>query len=109
MMQPVPTPTPSVPTPSSPVPKPPTQGNKKWCVPKAEATDAQLQSNIDYVCSQSGMDCGPIQANGACFNPNTVRAHASYAMNSWYQSKGRNDFDCDFSGTGAITSSDPSK
>jgi len=106
--QPIPTPTPSVRIPSSPVPKPPTQGNKKWCVPKAEATDAQLQSNIDYVCSQGGMDCRPIQANGACFNPNTVRAHASYVMNSWYQSKGRNDFDCDFSGTGAITSSDPS-
>ncbi|KAL2558222.1 O-Glycosyl hydrolase family 17 protein [Forsythia ovata] len=104
--QPAPTPAPSVSTPSSPVTKPPTQGNKKWCVPKAEATDAQLQSNIDFVCSQ-GVDCGPIQPSGACYNPNTLRAHASYAMNSWYQSKGRNDFDCNFSNTGAITTSDP--
>lgn len=98
--QPGPQPTPSVPT-------PPTKGNEKWCVSKAEATDEQLQSNIDYVCSQ-GMDCGPIQPKGACFNPNTKRAHASYVMNSWYQSKGRNDFDCNFSGTGTITTSDPS-
>lgn len=107
-MQPGPKPTPSAPTPSTPVSTPPAPGNKKWCVAKAEATDEQLQLNIDYVCSQ-GMDCGPIQPNGACFDPNTKRAHASYVMNSWYQSKGRNDFDCNFSGTGAIVNSDPSK
>ncbi|KAK3016737.1 hypothetical protein RJ639_006715 [Escallonia herrerae] len=93
-----PTPTPALPAPNG----------KKWCVPKPEATDAALQANIDYVCSK-GADCRPIQPGGACFNPNTVRAHASFIMNAFYQTSGRNDFNCDFSRTGSLTSSDPSK
>ncbi|KAL0321953.1 UNVERIFIED_CONTAM: Glucan endo-1,3-beta-glucosidase [Sesamum calycinum] len=96
---------------SAPIPKPPVApaatGGKKWCVPKADASDAALQANIDYVCSQ-GIDCKPIQAGGACFTPSTVRSHASFAMNSYYQTKGRKDFNCDFSGTAVITSTDPS-
>ncbi|KAJ0718769.1 putative X8 domain-containing protein [Helianthus annuus] len=95
--------------PSGPSPKPaaPAQG-KKWCVPKSNATPAALQSNIDYVCSH-GTDCRPIQAGGACFQPNNVRAHAAFVMNSFYQSNGRHDFNCDFAQTGVITFTDPSK
>ncbi|KAL2928716.1 Glucan endo-1 3-beta-glucosidase [Bienertia sinuspersici] len=80
---------------------------KGWCVPKPEATDAQLQSNINYVCSQ-GVDCKPIQAGGACFSPNNVRAHATYAMNTYYQTKGRQPSQCDFSHTGVLTNRNPS-
>ncbi|KAK4431189.1 Glucan endo-1,3-beta-glucosidase [Sesamum alatum] len=98
----------SVKNPSIPTrPMTPAIGNKKWCLPKPNASDAALQANIDYVCSQ-GIDCKPIQAGGACFTPSTVRSHASFAMNSYYQTKGRNDFNCDFSGTGSITNIDPS-
>ncbi|KAK8543444.1 hypothetical protein V6N13_136044 [Hibiscus sabdariffa] len=85
----------------------PSASSGKWCVAKPEASDAALQANIDYVCS-SGLDCKPIQAGGACFNPNNVRSHASYAMNAYYQANGRHDFNCDFNRTGLITSSDPS-
>lgn len=88
------------------VPAPVTGG--KWCVPKSGATDAALSNNINYVCSQ-GIDCEPIQPGGACFNPSTVRAHAAYAMNSYYHTKGLQDFNCDFAGTGVVTSTDPSK
>ncbi|CAK9136236.1 unnamed protein product [Ilex paraguariensis] len=95
------------PTPSPALPAAPSKG-KKWCVPKPEASDAALQANIDYVCSK-GADCSPIQAGGACFQPNTVRAHASYVMNAFYQANGRNDFNCDFSNTGSVTFADPSK
>ncbi|KAK1415560.1 hypothetical protein QVD17_31343 [Tagetes erecta] len=84
----------------------PVQG-KKWCVPKPDATGAALQSNIDYVCS-NGIDCRPIQAGGACFEPNNVRAHAAFVMNSFYQANGRNDYNCDFAHTGVISSTDPS-
>ncbi|EOY34030.1 hypothetical protein QUC31_018634 [Theobroma cacao] len=85
----------------------PSSGSGKWCVPKSDATVAALQANIDYVCS-TGLDCRPIQAGGACFNPNNVRSHASYAMNAYYQANGRHDFNCDFNHTGVITSTDPS-
>lgn len=93
-----------------PVAAPPTAmgGSGKWCVAKSDANDAALQANIDYVCS-SGLDCKPIQAGGVCYNPNTVRSHASYAMNAYYQFNGPHDFNCDFNHTGVITSSDPSK
>ncbi|XP_059300533.1 glucan endo-1,3-beta-glucosidase-like [Lycium ferocissimum] len=80
---------------------------KKWCVPKADASDAALQSNIDFVCS-SGIDCQPIQDGGPCYEPNTIRAHAAYAMNAYYQANGRKMFDCNFINTGVVTNYDPS-
>ncbi|KAK4480271.1 hypothetical protein RD792_013338 [Penstemon davidsonii] len=89
-----------------PRPALPTSG-KKWCVPKKQASEASLQNNINYVCSQ-GVDCQPIQPGGACFVPNSIWDHASFAMNAFYQTKGRNDFNCDFAGTGEVTFSDPS-
>ncbi|XP_031116207.1 glucan endo-1,3-beta-glucosidase-like [Ipomoea triloba] len=107
-------PTPALPQPRphpnpqpKPKPKPAPGRTGKFCTPKAGATDAQLQANINYVCSQ-GVDCRPIQPGGACFNPNTVRSHAAYIMNTFYQTKGRQPFQCDFSGTAAITSANPS-
>lgn len=99
-MQPAPKPSPS--TPLSP------QGGKKWCVPKMDASEAALQADIDYVCSQGSVDCSPIQAGGTCFDPNNVRAHAAFVMNSFYQREGRHDFNCDFSGSAVITTTDPS-
>ncbi|VFQ90682.1 unnamed protein product [Cuscuta campestris] len=88
------------------LPRPRPGGTSKFCVPKPNANDGQLQANINYVCSQ-GVDCHPIKPGGSCFNPNNVRAHATYAMNAFYQTKGRHDFQCDFSGTATITSSIP--
>ena len=79
----------------------------KWCVAKKEATSQQLQANIDYVCS-SGVDCKAIQPGGACFQPNDLRSHASFLMNSYYHVSGRHDYNCDFSHTAVLTSVDPS-
>ncbi|KAJ4969958.1 hypothetical protein NE237_003057 [Protea cynaroides] len=82
-------------------------GGKTWCVAKPDVSDTALQASLDYVC-RSGLDCKPIQSGGGCFDPNTVRDHASYAMNAYYQANGRHDFNCDFSKTAVITTSDPS-
>ncbi|KAG4130986.1 hypothetical protein ERO13_D09G180300v2 [Gossypium hirsutum] len=98
-----PTPVPRA-APSNPTPR--SSKGKQWCLPKTGADDNALQRNIDYVCGL-GLDCGPIQQHGACFLPNTVRAHAAFAMNLYYQSTG-NDSDCGFDQTGAITNVDPS-
>ncbi|XP_042479900.1 glucan endo-1,3-beta-glucosidase-like isoform X2 [Macadamia integrifolia] len=90
-------------TPVSPMPS----TGKQWCVPKSGVDPTILQNNIDYVCGL-GIDCRPIQAGGDCFLPNTVQAHAAYAMNAYFQAMGRYAYDCDFAHTGAITTVDPS-
>lgn len=98
--------TPSTPeTPVNPSPNP--TASSGWCVPKTGVSDAQLQANLDYACSQ-GIDCTPIQPGGACFEPNTVASHAAYAMNLLYQSSGKNSWNCDFTQTATLTSSNPS-
>ncbi|XP_009610601.1 glucan endo-1,3-beta-glucosidase [Nicotiana tomentosiformis] len=97
---------PALKLPAQPIPKPVL--GKKFCMPKPEATDAQLQANLDWICTNQGVDCRPVQVGGLCFNPNTVRSHASFVMNSYYQTKGRNDFNCDFSGSAVIVFADPS-
>lgn len=81
----------------------------KWCVAKSGASAQALQANINFACSQKIVDCRPIQAGGSCFNPNSLLAHASYAMNAYYQAAGRRDFNCDFGKTGTITFTNPSK
>ncbi|XP_019101050.1 PREDICTED: glucan endo-1,3-beta-glucosidase-like [Camelina sativa] len=89
---------------SSPSPR---SSNGKWCMAKQEATDEQLQANIDWVCSQ-GIDCKPISLNGVCFDNNNMKSRASYVMNAYYQSNKRTDDACNFSGTGMVTTSNPS-
>ncbi|CAL1390134.1 unnamed protein product [Linum trigynum] len=78
-----------------------------WCVPRAGVAVAQLQANLDYACGQPDVDCGPIQPGGTCYEPNTVASHAAFAMNLYYQIHGKKS-DCDFSGTGTFTNTDPS-
>lgn len=77
-------------------------------MPKTDVSDAQLQANLDYACSQ-GIDCSTIQPGGACFLPNTIAAHAAYAMNLLYQTAGRNPWNCDFLQTAIVTGTNPSK
>lgn len=68
-----------------------------------------LQENIDFACGQEGVDCTAIRPGGVCYEPDTVQAHAAYAMNLYFQSNGRHAYDCDFGDTGVVTTADPSK
>jgi hypothetical protein len=83
-------------------------GGGSWCVASPSASSTALQVALDYACGQGGADCSPIQQGGSCFNPNTVRDHASYAFNSYYQ-KNPVQTSCDFGGTAILTSTNPSK
>ncbi|XP_063940884.1 uncharacterized protein LOC108200486 isoform X2 [Daucus carota subsp. sativus] len=76
-----------------------------YCICKDGLSDAVLQKNIDYACG-AGADCSAISQGGSCFNPNTVKDHCNYAVNSYYQKKGQATGTCDFSGT-AIPSASP--
>jgi hypothetical protein len=74
---------------------------------RQDAAQAALQKTIDYACG-SGADCNSIHENGACYNPNTVPAHCSWAANSYYQNNKAKGATCDFTGTATLTTSDPS-
>lgn len=69
--------------------------------------DASLQKAIDYACG-AGADCTPITQNGACFQPNTVKDHCNYAVNSYFQKKGQVQGSCDFSGCATTSPTPPS-
>ncbi|KAJ8634311.1 hypothetical protein MRB53_027647 [Persea americana] len=55
----------------------------------------------------SGAYCGPINPGGRCYLPNTLQYHASYAFNSYYQSKSMGPGSCGFSPAAAVVSTDP--
>jgi hypothetical protein len=51
-----------------------------------------------------------MNADGPCYSPTTVRAHCSYAANSYFQqnSQANGGATCDFGGTANLTDTDPS-
>ncbi|XP_068646858.1 glucan endo-1,3-beta-glucosidase 12-like [Aristolochia californica] len=84
------------------------RGPSVWCVAKPHADERILQAVLDFCCGPGGVDCGELREKGACYEPDQLNAHASYAMNAYYQMHGRNYWNCDFKGIGLVTFSDPS-
>ncbi|KAJ0086242.1 hypothetical protein Patl1_09366 [Pistacia atlantica] len=84
------------------------RGPSVWCVAKPHADEKVLQTVLDFCCGAGGVDCRETSKSGDCFEPEKLHAHASYAMNAYYQMHGRNYWNCDFKGTGLVTFSDPS-
>ncbi|KAJ7014177.1 hypothetical protein NC653_003706 [Populus alba x Populus x berolinensis] len=85
----------------------PTSSGGAWCIASPTASQTALQVALDYACGYGGTDCSPLQPGGSCYNPNTLRDHASYAFNSYYQ-KNPIPTSCVFSGTAQLTTTDPS-
>lgn len=83
-------------------------GGLAWCVPRASTPDSVLQQLIDYSCSQ-GADCSAILPGGPCYPPNTLYAHASFALNSYWQNMRAKGATCDFQGAAMLVTQDPSK
>ncbi|KAK9714333.1 hypothetical protein RND81_06G086600 [Saponaria officinalis] len=83
-------------------------GGTSWCVALSGASQSELQLTLDWACGSGNADCGPIQAGGPCFEPNTLASHASYAFNSYFQQNGNNEVACRFGGTATLTQHDPS-
>ncbi|TVU04963.1 hypothetical protein EJB05_48108 [Eragrostis curvula] len=81
-----------------------------WCVlAGGKAMDkAAVAAAVKYACEQGSGTCSAIQPGGACREPNTLRAHASYAFNAyWQQFKGVGGT-CFFNGLAETTTKDPS-
>uniref|UniRef100_A0A453FKK2 X8 domain-containing protein n=1 Tax=Aegilops tauschii subsp. strangulata TaxID=200361 RepID=A0A453FKK2_AEGTS len=80
----------------------------EWCVCRSDANETALQETLDYACGQ-GADCAPVATGGSCHSPDSVVAHCSYAVNSYYQrSSQTKGATCDFGGTATLSSADPS-
>ncbi|KAG6748755.1 hypothetical protein POTOM_048688 [Populus tomentosa] len=81
---------------------------EQWCVADEQTPDDELQIALDWACGKGGADCGKIQVNQPCYLPNTVRDHASYAFNSYFQKFKHKGGSCYFKGAAIITELDPS-
>ncbi|XP_078169369.1 uncharacterized protein LOC144563778 isoform X2 [Carex rostrata] len=78
-----------------------------WCVARPDVSEAALQDALDFACGIGGADCTALQFMNICYNPNTLRAHASYAFNTYYH---RNPVpsSCNFSATAMLVNVNPS-
>lgn len=101
-------PAPAAVTTTPPATGTPTSSGGSWCIASPTAAETALQVALDYACGYGGADCSAIQSGASCYNPNTVRDHASYAFNNYYQ-KNPIPNSCVFGGTAQLTSTDPSK
>ncbi|KAI3789416.1 hypothetical protein L2E82_02211 [Cichorium intybus] len=81
---------------------------EQWCIADSQATDAELQAALDYTCSEGGADCSKIQENQSCYFPNTLKDHASFAFNAYYQKFKHNGASCYFNSAAMTTEKDPS-
>ncbi|XP_021825608.1 PLASMODESMATA CALLOSE-BINDING PROTEIN 1-like [Prunus avium] len=106
-----PTPTPTPPTttltPTTPTTTTPTSSGGTWCIASQAASQTALQVALDYACGYGGADCAAVQQGGSCYNPNTLRDHASFAFNDYYH-KNPAPTSCNFGGTAQTTNTDPS-
>ncbi|XP_058093414.1 probable glucan endo-1,3-beta-glucosidase A6 [Magnolia sinica] len=82
---------------------------KIWCVVvegKVNATD--LGGALTYACGQGNGTCNAIQPGKACYHPNTLVSHASYAFNLYWQQFRSVGGTCYFNGLAVQTINDPS-
>eukprot|EP00268_Persea_americana_P050002 TRINITY_DN5405_c1_g1_i1.p1 TRINITY_DN5405_c1_g1~~TRINITY_DN5405_c1_g1_i1.p1 ORF type:complete len:508 (+),score=91.98 TRINITY_DN5405_c1_g1_i1:392-1915(+) len=85
-----------------------TSSNGTWCIASPSASELDLQSALDWACGTGNVDCSAIQPSQACYQPDTLQSHASYAFNSYYQQNGASDTACSFGGKGVKTTKNPS-
>ncbi|KAL9253084.1 PLASMODESMATA CALLOSE-BINDING PROTEIN 3-like protein [Drosera capensis] len=77
-----------------------------YCLCKDGVGDATLLNALNYACG-FGADCSAIQQGGSCYQPNTMKAHCDYAVNSYYQRKAQATGTCDFAGSASVSTSPP--
>lgn len=85
------------------------RGQRLWCIAKPVAYESDLLVNINYACSQSGVDSLVPQNGNPCYYSNTLAPHAAVAMNFYFQDYGRNYWNYYSNNTRFVVLTDPSK
>ncbi|KAM3189837.1 hypothetical protein ACQJBY_068225 [Aegilops geniculata] len=95
-----------------PLPPPDDQtGKLEWCVLAGGGkplNETAVALALNYACGQGTGTCAAIQPGGACYEPNTLDAHASYAINAYWQQFKAKGGSCYFNGLAVKTNKDPS-
>ncbi|CAH8382479.1 unnamed protein product [Eruca vesicaria subsp. sativa] len=78
-----------------------------YCLCKDGMGDNALQTAIDYACGTLA-DCNPIHDKGPCYQPNTIKNHCDWAVNSYFQKAAQVSGSCNFSGTATTSQNPPS-
>ncbi|KAL7128562.1 hypothetical protein ABFS83_13G004000 [Erythranthe nasuta] len=81
---------------------------EEWCIADEQTPDSELQVGLDWACGKGGANCSKIQPGQACFKPDTVRAHSSYAFNNYYQKFKHRGGSCYFNSAAITTDLNPS-
>lgn len=76
-----------------------------YCVVRSDAADQALVSGIAYACQRA--DCTSIQINSSCYEPFSLRMHATVVYNEYYQDAGQETSSCDFGATAVESKSIP--
>ncbi|KAL3820824.1 hypothetical protein ACJIZ3_006729 [Penstemon smallii] len=78
-----------------------------YCVADEQTPDDQMVGAMNWACD-NGANCSAIQENQACYLPNTLKDHASYAFNSYYQNMKHNGASCYFNSAAILSGLNPS-
>lgn len=82
---------------------------EEWCIADEQTPDDELQRALDWACGRGGADCRNLQRGHPCYLPNTIKDHASYAFNNYYQKFKNKGATCYFNAAAMVTDLDPSK
>ncbi|KAK6127467.1 hypothetical protein DH2020_038784 [Rehmannia glutinosa] len=83
--------------------------NQTYCTAKQGADAKMLQVALDWACGPGKVDCSPLLQGQACYEPDNVVAHSTYAFDTYYHQMGKTPGSCDFNGVATITTTNPSK
>jgi len=78
-----------------------------YCLCRDGVGEKDLQTSIDYACGVL-KDCNPIHEKGPCYQPNTIKSHCDWAVNTYFQRFGQISGSCNFSGTASTSQNLPS-
>ncbi|CAJ1941481.1 unnamed protein product [Sphenostylis stenocarpa] len=81
---------------------------EEWCIADEQTPDEELQRAMDWACGKGGADCSKIEVNQPCYLPNTLKDHASYVFNNYYQRFKHKGGSCYFNSAAITTDVDPS-